>query len=177
MPHGHDDIRVENTTVIPPLKGNPMRPWIKRSLFGLFGASILVGGLTACGHHHNGGWQMNEEDSTKMRTRMLERAGKELSLDDAQKARLANLADKLREQRLALIGSGADPRAEIKSLVAGAKFDRERAQALVEAKTGAVKSKSPEVISAAADFFDSLKPEQQKVREFMNKRRGWGART
>ena len=151
-----------------------MRPWIKRSLFGLFGAGILIGSLTACGHHQHGNWQMSEEDATKMRTRMLERAGKELSLDDAQKARLATLADKLREQRLAVIGTGADPRSEIKSLVAGAKFDRDHAQALVDAKTGAVKSKGPEVIAAAADFYDSLNPEQQqKVREFMNKRHGW----
>ena len=33
-------------------EGNPeMKPWIKRTLFGLFGVSLLVGGLTACGHH------------------------------------------------------------------------------------------------------------------------------
>ena len=154
-----------------------MRPWIKRSLIGLFGATILVGGLSACGHHHNGNWQMSEEDSAKMRTRMLERAGKELSLDEAQKARLSTLADKLREQRLALLPQGSDPRADMQAFVAGAKFDREKALAFVDAKTGAVKSKSPEVIAAAADFYDSLKPEQQlKVREFMAQRRGWGHR-
>ena len=154
-----------------------MRPWIKRSLIGLFGATILVGGLSACGHHRHGDWQMSEEDSSKMRTRMLERAGKELSLDEAQKARLSTLADKLREQRLALLPQGSDPRADMQALVSGAKFDREKALAFVDAKTGALKAKSPEVIAAAADFYDSLKPEQQlKVREFMAKRRGWGQR-
>lgn len=155
-----------------------MRPWIKRTLIGLFGATILVGGLSACGHHRGGGMhQMSEEDSAKMRTRMLERAGKELSLDEAQKARLATLADKLGEQRKALLPQGSNPRAEVQALVAGAKFDREKALAFVDAKTGALKSKSPEVITAAADFYDSLKPEQQlKVREFMAKRRGWGHR-
>ena len=155
-----------------------MRPWIKRSLIGLFGATILVGGLTACGHQRHGDWQMSEEDSSKMRTRMLERAGKELSLDEAQKARLSTLADKLREQRLALLPQGSDPRADMQALVSGAKFDREKALAFVDAKTGAVKTKSPEVIAAAADFYDSLKPEQQlKVREFMAKRRVWGQRS
>jgi periplasmic protein CpxP/Spy len=168
---------LKTRTAITPLKGNTMRPWIKRTLIGLFGASILVGALSACGHHHHGGWQMSEEDSAKMRARMLERAGKELSLDEAQKARLANLADKLHEQRLALLPQGNDPRADMQALVAGTKFDREKALALVDAKTGALKSKSPEVITAAADFYDSLKPEQQlKVREFMAKRRGWGHR-
>ena len=68
----------------------------------------------------------------------------------------------------------ADPRAEVQSLVAGATFDRAKAKALVDAKTGAIQARSPEVIAAAADFYDSLKPEQQaKVREFMAARRGW----
>jgi Spy/CpxP family protein refolding chaperone len=151
-----------------------MRPWIKRSLFGLFGATLVIGGLTACGHHRGDHWQqMSEADSTKMRERMLERAGKELTLDDAQKQRLAVLADKLKEQRAALVGTTTDPRAEMQALIAGTKFERDRAQNLVTSKTDALRSKSPEVIAAAADFFDSLKPEQQqKVREFLSKRRG-----
>jgi periplasmic protein CpxP/Spy len=86
------------------------------------------------------------------------------------------LADKLREQRTALVG-GTDPRADLRALVAGPKFDRANAQTMVEAKTAAVRGKSPEVITAAADFFDSLKPDQQQqVRDFMGKRRGWGRR-
>jgi Spy/CpxP family protein refolding chaperone len=150
-----------------------MRPWIKRSFIGLFGASILFGGLAACSHRGPGSGPMSAEDSAKFRDKMIERAGKELALDDAQKQRLVVLADKLREQRLALVGNTTDPRAELKALVAAPKFDRDRAQALVEAKTAAVRGKSPEVIAAAADFFDSLKPEQQqKVREFMDKRGG-----
>ena len=151
-----------------------MRPWIKRTLYGVFGASILIGGLSACGHHHGGGWQMSEADSAKMRERMIERASSKLDLDATQKQKLAVLADKLKEQRAALVGTTTDPRAELQALVAGTKFERERAQSLVEAKTGALRSKSPEVIAAAGDFFDSLKPEQQqKVRELLSKRHGW----
>ena len=150
-----------------------MRPWIKRTLIGVFGASILIGGLSACGHHH-GSYQMSEADSAKMRERMLERVGSKLSLDDTQKQRLVVLADKLKEQRAALIGTTTNPRAEMQALVAGPKFERERAQGFVNAKTDALRGKSPEVIAAAADFFDSLKPEQQqKVREFLSKRHGW----
>ena len=151
-----------------------MRPWIKRTLYGVFGASILIGGLSACGHHHGGGWQMSEADSAKMRERMIERASSKLDLDATQKQKLAVLADKLKEQRMALVGTTTDPRAELQALVAGTKFERERAQGLVEAKTVALRSKSPEVIAAAGDFFDSLKPEQQqKVRELLSKRHGW----
>ena len=151
-----------------------MRPWIKRTFIGLFSATVLLGGLTACGHRHQGGWQMSDADAQKMRERMIDRVSRELTLDDAQKQRLGVLADKLREQRLALVGNTTEPRAELQALVTGTTFDRARAQALVEAKTNAVRAKSPEVIAAMADFYDSLKPEQQqKVREFMAKRRGW----
>jgi Spy/CpxP family protein refolding chaperone len=105
-----------------------------------------------------------------MRERMLERATRELKLDDAQKQRLAVLADKVQAQRKTLMGT-TDPRTELQALVAGPTFDRAGAQALVEAKTAALRSGSPEVIAAAGDFFDSLSPaQQQQVRSFMAER-------
>ena len=154
-----------------------MRPWIKRTLYGVFGASILLGGLTACGHHPHGGWSsMTEADAAKMRDRMIDRVAGKLDLDAAQKQKLATLADKLKAQRVALMGApGSDPRAEFNALIAGPRFERERAQGLVEAKTAAIRTQSPEVIAALADFYDALRPEQQqKVREFLASRhRGW----
>ncbi|HEY9239907.1 MAG TPA: hypothetical protein VIP10_13780, partial [Burkholderiaceae bacterium] len=65
-----------------------MKRSFKRILVAVFGTAVLVGGLTACGGH--GGWgRMSGADSTQMRERVLERAGKQLNLDDAQKQRLA----------------------------------------------------------------------------------------
>ena len=151
-----------------------MRPWIKRTLIGLFSAGVLVGGLTACGHGMpGGGWQqMSEADALKMRERMIDKVSRELTLDDAQKQKLGVLADKLREQRVALTGSTPDPRADLQQLIAGNTFDRTRAQQLVDEKTAAVRSKAPEVITALGDFYDSLRPEQQqKVRDFMARHR------
>ena len=75
---------------------------------------------------------------------------------------------------MALVGKTTDPRADVQALVAGAQFDKARALAIVEEKTAALQSKSPEVIGAAADFYDSLTAaQQQKVRDFMQKRHGW----
>lgn len=158
-----------------------MKTWFKRTLVGLFGAAALSGGLAACSHRMHGGpgWQaMSEEDATRFKARMVERAGEKLDLDAAQKDKLGALADKLREQRAALIGGSSDPRADLQALVAGPTFDRNAAQAMITAKTAAVQAKSPEVIAAAGDFFDSLRPEQQaRLREFMQRRggrhRGW----
>lgn len=153
-----------------------MRPWIKRSLYGLFGATIILGGVTACGHRHDShGWQMSAEDQAKFRGKIMDRVASKLDLNEDQKKRLGVLADKLHEQRLALAGKTTDPRAEIQALVAGDKFDKARAQTLITEKTAALNAKSPEVVAAMADFYDSLKPEQQaKVRDFMQQRRhGW----
>ena len=160
-----------------------MKSWLKRTLIGLFGASVLFGGLAACSHRgHYGGhgsYAMSEEDAAKMKAKMVEKVGSRLDLDEAQKAKLGVLADKLRAQRNALVGTGSNPRAELQALVAGPTFDRAKAKAFVDAKTAAVATQSPDVIAAMADFYDSLKPEQQaKVREFMTSRgRGWGHRS
>ena len=153
-----------------------MKSWIKRTLFTVFGASIAVGGLTACGHHrydHAGWQQMSAEDQARFRSKMIDKVASRLDLNADQKARLGVVADKLREQRQALMAQGTDPRAQIQGLVSGEKFDRAKAQALVSEKTAALNAKSPEVIAALGDFYDSLDPAQQaKVREFMQQRHG-----
>lgn len=150
-----------------------MKRWLQRTLIGVFGASVLFGSLAACSHHRHGyGWHsMSEEDAARMRERVIERVSGRLDLDTDQKAKLGVVVDQLRAGRQALRG-GTDPRSEIQSLVAGNTFDRSKAKALIDQKTSTVQSKSPELIAAFGDFYDSLKPEQQqKVREFMQRGR------
>ena len=153
-----------------------MKRWLKRTLIGVFGASVLFGGLAACSHRYqHGDWQnMSEEDAARMREHMVDRVSSRLDLDATQRAKLSALAEQLRTQRKAIVGD-SDPRAEVQSLVAGPTFDRVKAKAFVDAKTSAIQTKSPELIAAFGDFYDSLKPEQQqKVREFMSRgRHGW----
>ena len=150
-----------------------MKTWIKRTLFGLFATGALLGGLAACSHGvHRHGWHaMSDTDMAQMKTRLVDRAASKLDLDEAQKAKLGTLADQVQAQRKAFIGNAADPRAELQALMAGATFDRTKASALIEGKVAAVQTQSPAVVAALADFYDSLKPEQQaKLREFMAKR-------
>lgn len=149
-----------------------MKHWIKRILANALGATLIAGTLAACSSTRHG--QISDADMAAKQSRMVDYAGKKLDLNDAQKQRLNVLADKLREQRAALIGKATDPRAELQSLVAGTTLDRAKAQALMAEKTTALQSKSPEIITAAADFYDSLSPtQQQQVRELMQRRRGW----
>jgi periplasmic protein CpxP/Spy len=152
-----------------------MKPWIKKTLIGVFGATILVGGLTACGHRggHDRG-SMSEERVVEMRGKVIERVSSKLDLNEAQKQKLGVLADELIAQRKAMRGDSADPRTEMKALIAGDKFDRSRAEALLGQKTQVVQAGGPKVIGALADFYDSLNPEQQKqVRDKLEHRGRW----
>lgn len=155
-----------------------MKPWLKRTFVGVFGASALLGGVAACSNapHGPGGWHArSDEDVARFKLRALEKVGDRLALDVSQKAKLAVLVDRLQEQRLALRGA-TDPRADLQSLVKDNTFDRWHAQDLVNAKLQAVRDKSPQVVAAMADFYDSLRPDQQqRVREYLNRGgRRWG---
>jgi Spy/CpxP family protein refolding chaperone len=154
------------------LKLSPLR----RGLLAVAGAAVVIGSLSAYGHavaHPRDMATMSAEDMGRMRQRMLDRAASELTLDAAQKQRLAAVFDKLAEQRKAVMGPDTDPRAKARALIAGNTFDRAGAQQLIDQKTGAVRSGAPEVITAFGDFYDNLKPEQQqKVRVWMDKRGG-----
>lgn len=152
-----------------------MKTWIKRSLIGLFGVSILVGGLAACGHRHHGwgGAQLSAEDAAEWREKLLDRAGRQLELDEAQKQRLGVVFDRLREQRNAFVAGGQSPRAELRALIDGDRFDSARARSLIEQKTDVLRNGSPQTIAALAEFYDGLRPEQQrKLREWLDQRGG-----
>lgn len=148
-----------------------MKTWIKRSLAGLLGATLVLGSLAACGHRmHESRWNGSPEQQAEHRARMVERVASRMDLDPAQKARLEVLASRLAAQRALLMG-GAHPREQAQALVAGDKFDRARAQALVAEKTAALNAASPEVVAAMGDFYDSLNPaQQQQVRDLLQRR-------
>ena len=98
-----------------------MKLWNKRSFTTLVGVTLMAGLLAACsGGRHYAGFdnQMSDVDLTARQSKMVEMASKKLDLNDAQKQRLNTLADKLREQRAALMGKTdkkIDMRADVQS--------------------------------------------------------------
>ncbi|HFT7392151.1 TPA: Spy/CpxP family protein refolding chaperone [Aeromonas hydrophila] len=141
-----------------------MKTGTRRILIGLTSATLLLGGLTACGTRGPGGW--SEERVTEMSGKMVERIGDKLDLNAEQKIKLDAVAAEMQAQRKAFRGDSANPRDDIKALIASDKFDRSKAQALLEQKTAAVQQQGPKVLTALADFYDSLTPaQQQQVRE------------
>ena len=149
---------------------------IRRIVLGVLGFTLIAGGLSACGHHRDHAWGANvtAEQYAEKRDKMVDRAASKLDLNAEQKKLLAAVGDKMFEQRKAMIGQTTDPRAEIKSLIAGPKLDTAKAQALIMDKTTVLQTKSPETLAALAAFYDSLNPtQQQKVRDLMDGRHGW----
>ncbi len=154
-----------------------MKPWIKRSLIALTSVTVVLGGLTACGARgdHARGW--SDERITEVRGKAIEKISGKLDLNADQKAKLAVLADQMIASRKAFRGN-TDPRTDLQALVAGDKFDRSKAQQLLDQKLLAAQGNGPQMLAAFGDFYDSLNPEQQKqVREKLERRgHGWWGR-
>jgi Spy/CpxP family protein refolding chaperone len=155
-----------------------MKPWIKRSLIALTSATVVLGGLTACGSRgdHARGW--SDERVTEARGRMVEKISDKLELNAGQKAKLEVLADEMVASRKAMRGESGDFRNDLQALIAADKFDRTKAQQMLDQKTQALQGSGPKVLAAFGDFYDSLNPEQQKqVRERLERRgHGWWGR-
>ncbi len=154
-----------------------MKTWLKRTLIGLSAVTVLLGGLAACGHRgdHARGW--SDERITDVRGKVIDKVSSKLDLNADQKAKLGVLADQMIASRKAFRGD-SDPRTEIQALIAGDRFDRSKAQQLLDQKLQAAQGNGPQILSAFGDFYDSLNPEQQKqVRERLERRgHGWWGR-
>lgn len=155
-----------------------MKPWIKRSLIAFTSATVVLGGLTACGTRgdHARGW--SDERITEMRGKAVEKISDKLELNAGQKAKLEVLADEMIASRKAMRGESGDVRSDLQALIAAEKFDRTKAQQMLDQKTQALQGSGPKVLAAFGDFYDSLNPEQQKqVREKLERRgHGWWGR-
>lgn len=153
-----------------------MKTWIKRTLIGLAATATLLGGFAAFAHRDHGprfGWRaVTAAEAAPLQGRLVERAAGRLDLDATQKARLAALTEQLRETRNAMVATSADPREEFKAAIAGPSFDRSRVNTLVQAQLATAGAQSPALINAAADFYDSLRPDQQaQLREMLDRGR------
>jgi Spy/CpxP family protein refolding chaperone len=145
-----------------------MKNWLRTTLVTLFGFSLLSGLLAGCSRDHHADW--SAQDVAKVRDRI---AGK-MDLDAAQTQKLDALIAQLQVLRSDIKGTSNDPRAGFATLITGDTFDRNGAQKLLDEKTSALQQDGPQVITALADFYDSLNPDQQrKLRQKLERHKSW----
>lgn len=105
---------------------------------------------------------------------LVARVGRKLDLDDEQQRRLGAWLEALQRQRDALSGLARSP--ELTKLAAGEQFAREPAQQLLDAQLDALRAAGPGLVTAFADFFDSLDAGQRQGLRFMMQRAAPGGR-
>jgi len=93
--------------------------------------------------------------------RMIERIGSKLELDDNQNAALETFAAEMLETRQLMKGDGGDLRAQMTELVTASTFDQGKALTMINERAAAFQANAPELVAAAAVFFDGLSAEQK----------------
>ncbi|MGQ7847954.1 Spy/CpxP family protein refolding chaperone [Granulosicoccus sp. 3-233] len=111
-----------------------------------------------------------DRDEGKRQGKMVERISSKLELDDAQKQALENFSAELQETRQLMRGDGEGLRSEFSDLISAPAFDQGQALSLINDRAAAVQANAPELVAAAAVFFDGLSEEQKaQVQDFMEK--------
>lgn len=127
----------------------------------------LVGGGLAWAKHrgycHHGGAEWIQS-----------RISSRLKLNEIQQQKLSALGNTLIGLRDQWLETREQRRGELIELLDAPSLNRERAEFLLETWHRAWSERSPELVTAFADFSDSLSTEQrEQLRGFIEKRRGW----
>lgn len=108
--------------------------------------------------------------------RMIDRISDQLDLNDTQVMALNGFAGELNETRTLMQGDPGVIRNEISNLVSSTTFDQGKALSMINDRAAALQNNAPELVAAAAVFFDGLDSAQkEKVSKFaskMHKHRG-----
>lgn len=106
----------------------------------------------------------------RFQDRMIEKISKRLDLNDTQIMALNGLAVEMKETRTLMKGEGDSMRTEMSSLVSADTFDQGKALSMINDRAAALQNNAPELVAAAAVFFDGLDASQkEKISEFAAK--------
>lgn len=124
-------------------------------IIGAFTAIIIAITIAACGIHKK------HSDPEKHLSYMVEKITDELILNDAQSMKLDALKNTLLNTYQEAKQSRTSAHQEIETLISQPTLDQTQLLELVTQKTEKINDKAPEVISAIANFYDSLDSQQQ----------------
>lgn len=93
---------------------------------------------------------------------LVKKTNHELKLSEAQLGKLNALKDELLAAHREYRKRHGDTRKAVDELLSQPTLDQARVLAIIKERTREVDDKAPQVVSAFADFYDSLNPTQQK---------------
>lgn len=141
-----------------------MKP-TRRTILLLTGGLLLVAGVAACNHGMHCG---SAEERGEW---MVQKVSDELELDQMQHARLEAVKDEFLSMRQSIRSDREQTRTDVLAMLQQPKLDRDRANAIVSQYIETINSRSPLIIDAVANFYDSLNDEQRaELTEFIEHR-------
>jgi len=134
----------------------------KQIIIGALIIATTTVGATAYANKGEGGFQQ----------RIMDRISKKLDLTDTQVSALDVLAMELQETRQLMKGDSGDVRAKMSDLITAGTFDQGKALEMVYERVDGIRDNAPELVAAAAVFFDGLDAEQkEQISKFASKKR------
>ncbi len=118
---------------------------------------VFAGGGEGCGFRGHGG----AFSKGMMSERMAQHMSSELNLTPEQQHNLDTLISQIGSMRNEWLQNRTAHQGELLSLIEDPTLDQDRVLEMVTLKTQTVNSEAPEVISAIANFTDSLNAEQK----------------
>ena len=130
----------------------------KRTIIYLTGAALLTTSIVAC----------NRGTPEERGERIVQKVTKKLELTDTQQTRLSEVKNEFLEMRKTMQSNREQTQTDIQAMLKQPTLDRNKANSIVNQHIETIHSRSPVIIDAIGNFYDSLDDAQRaELREFI----------
>ena len=130
----------------------------KRTIIYLTGAALLTTSLVAC----------NRGTPEERGERIVQKITEELELTETQQTRLSDVKNEFLDMRKTMRSNREQTQTDIQVMLKQPTLDRNKANSIVNQHIETIHSRSPAIIDAIGNFYDSLDDAQRaELREFI----------
>ena len=134
----------------------------KRAIIVITSGVLLIGGVAACKH------KMHSASAEERGEWVVEKVSDDLELNDNQRVKLVAVKDEFLDMRKTIRSDRTQTRAEVLDMLKQPTLDREKMNAIVSQKIATINARSPAIVDAIGNFFDSLDDSQRaELSEFI----------
>ena len=130
----------------------------KRTIIYITGIALITTSIVAC----------NRGTPEERGERMVQKVSEELELTETQQTRLTEVKNEFLEMRKTMRSDREQTKTDIQAMLQQPTFDRTMANSIVNQHIETIHSRSPVIIDAIGNFYDSLDDTQRaELREFI----------